>query len=426
MIDIKHLSFSYGDLNILKKLDLYIENGDFVGIIGPNGSGKTTLLKNISRALDSDEGLIYIDGKELNEFSAKKLAQKMATVPQNTTTNFSFRVYDLIMMGRNPYQSHWGLASAKDKEIVKEAMELTDTLPLAEKKIDQLSGGERQRVIIARALAQEPEILLLDEPTSSLDINYQGEIYDILSYLNKEMDLTIVTVSHDLNLTAQYCDKLVLFSQGEIYALGNVQDVLTKENISNVYNTEVIIKYNPLSDSPYVTLIPHSNLKQKNHRYHDFWIHVIAGGGTGRLLFELLWQKGYRLTTGVLNQGDADWESAMQLGIDFIEAPPFDSISEDQILKNNNYLEKTDLIIVANVPFGPGNLSNLKSVLEYSYKAKILLNDKEIISRDYTGGQAVDIWNEILETDKTWLANNLEEIPVMVEKIYQSADFSVD
>src|SRR6056297_875186 len=236
MINIKKLEFKYGNIDILKKIDLFLDEESFVGIIGPNGSGKSTLLKNISNVLQPNKGSVIIDNILLSKYRAKDLAKKIAVVSQDTNIDFNFNVYDIIMMGRNPYQDRWGRITVKDKEMVKRAMTLTDTYSLSEKNINELSGGERQRVIIARALAQDPEILLLDEPTSNLDINYQGEIYDILSYLNKELSITIVAVSHDLNLTAQYCEKLVLLDEGQIHSVGTAEEVLTEENIAGVYS----------------------------------------------------------------------------------------------------------------------------------------------------------------------------------------------
>ncbi len=167
---------------------------EFIAIIGPNGSGKSTLIKNLSNIIKPDKGSIYLDYKNLNDLSAQDLAKKLSVVPQNTNVDFDFTVYDLIMMGRNPYQNRWGKITDNDREVVIEAMKLTDTFQFKDRRLMNLSGGEKQRVIIARALAQEPEVLLLDEPTSSLDINYQGEIFDLLSYLNNKKNITIIIV----------------------------------------------------------------------------------------------------------------------------------------------------------------------------------------------------------------------------------------
>ncbi|MGM0603453.1 MAG: ABC transporter ATP-binding protein [Bacillota bacterium] len=416
MIDIKKLEFKYGSLNILKKIDLFLEEKSFVGIIGPNGSGKSTLLKNISNILQPDKGSILIDNVSLSKYQAKDLAKKIAVVPQNTNIDFNFNVYNIIMMGRNPYQDRWGRITDQDKEMVKRAMALTDTYNLAEKNINELSGGERQRVIIARALAQDPEVLLLDEPTSNLDINYQGEIYDILSYLNKELSITIVAVSHDLNLTAQYCEKLVLLDEGKIHSVGTAEEVLTEENIAGVYSTRVIIKNNPLSDKPYVTLIPHAYKKRDSNNKKDFKIHIIAGGGTGERYMELLWQNQYQISAGVLNQGDADWQTARRLDIDIVEAPPFADFRNKDIEANRTYLKKADFIVVTDVPFGRGNLANLKLVSEFIETSKLIFDTAPIKDRDYTNGKATEIWNKISRHKNTSVLKNKENFLSIIKK----------
>ena len=399
MLKTDKIKFSYAQDEILKGIDLEITKGSFIGIIGPNASGKSTLLKNISKTLKSDSGAVYLNHKILNDYNSIELAKKMAVVPQNTEINFNFNVYDIIMMGRHPYQKRWSGVNQKDKRIVKEVMEVTDTLKLKRKLMNELSGGEKQRVIIARALAQKPDILLLDEPTSSLDINYQGEIYDLLNYLNQEYDLTIITVSHDLNLTAQYCEELLLLKNGKIFAAGTAEEVLTEENIKAVYKAEVLIKMNPLSKKPFVTLIPEANRVKKN-KQKEFRIHVIAGGGTAKNFLYKLENLGYQLSIGVLNIGDADWQAAKELGIEMVEAPPFIDISENEIQQNRNLIKKADLIILSDLPFGHGNFANLEVLLDYLDKPKILFSNLDIKKRDYIKGKAEKIWNELLDNDK--------------------------
>ncbi|MFW5737066.1 MAG: ABC transporter ATP-binding protein [Halanaerobium sp.] len=400
MLKTDKIKFSYAQKEILKGIDLEIKVGSFIGIIGPNASGKSTLLKNMSRNLNSDSGTVYLDHQLLNDYSSVELSRKMAVVPQDTEVNFNFNVYDIIMMGRHPYQKRWSGVSREDKLIANEVMKLTDTLKLKEKLINELSGGERQRVIIARALAQKPDLLLLDEPTSSLDINYQGEIYDLLNYLNQELKLTIVTVSHDLNLTAQYCEKLILLKEGEVYAAGSAEEVLTEENIKAVYQADVLIQKNPLSEKPFITLIPEVNKFKAETEKKNFKVHIIAGGGTAKKFIYQLNNLGYQLSIGVLNIGDADWQAAKELGIEIVEAPPFIDISEKEIKRNKEFIEKADLIILSDLPFGHGNLANLEILLDYPEKPKILFSNLSIKKRDYIKGKAEKIWNKLLEVDE--------------------------
>ena len=400
MLKTNNIEFSYNQKNILKGIDLQIKKGSFIGIIGPNASGKSTLLKNMSKTLIADKGTVYLNKKILNDYSSLELAKKMAVVPQNTEISFNFNVYDIIMMGRHPYQKRWSGLNEDDKKIVKEVMEVTDTFKLKNKLINELSGGERQRVIIARALAQKPEILLLDEPTSNLDINYQGEIYDLLKYLNQEFNLTIITVSHDLNLTAQYCEELLLLKEGKIFSAGSAEKVLTKENIKKVYKAEVLIKINPISKKPFVTLMPETNNKFKKEKDKDFKIHIIAGGGTAQNFLYELDNSGYPLSIGVLNIGDADWQVARELGIEIVEAPPFIDISKKEIKKNRKLIHNSDLVILSDLPFGHGNLANLEILLDFPKKKKILFSNLSIKKRDYIEGKAESIWNKIIVEDK--------------------------
>jgi len=416
MLNINDLSFKYNNKEVLKDIDLHLEKNDFVGIIGPNGSGKSTLLKNVSRILKADKGVIYLDKKILNDYNSKELAKKMAVVPQDTNVDFNFTVYDIIMMGRNPYQGKWGRVNEKDINIVNEVMEVTDTKYLKDKKINQLSGGERQRVIIARSLAQKPDLLLLDEPTSSLDINYQGEIFDLISELNEELSLTIVVVSHDLNLASQYCDELILLSKGKIYAAGSPEEVLTEKNIREVYNTDVIIKRNNITDRPYVTLIPRNYQvmdTQKGER-----IHIVAGGGSGSELFKRLNKEGYNnISCGVLNQGDRDWETARKLNYKIVEIPPFDYVGELSSAENEKEMEKAQIIIVTNTPFGHGNLGNLKTVSEVKNKEIIVEAKKDFSERDYTNGKAKEFWEKIIDKNSTYICKNTSEIIKKLKEI---------
>src|SRR6056297_2468414 len=300
MLKLKGIDFSYGEQQILHQINFHLKENEFIGIIGPNGSGKSTLLKNISKLLSPDSGYIYLDKGLLNEYSYKELARKMAVVPQDTEINFNFSVYDLVMMGRNPYQDRWGRVTETDKNKVEEALELTDTKKFKDKSIQKLSGGERQRVIIARAIVQEPELLLLDEPTASLDINYQRNIFDLISDLNDELEMSVLAVSHDLNLISQYCERLILLNKGKIHSIGEVEEVITKENISEVYNTDVDIKYNPITERPYVIIIPRQRGSQKIVD-KDFHIHLICGGGTGKNIMNILKDLKVNVTCGVLN-----------------------------------------------------------------------------------------------------------------------------
>lgn len=255
LLKINNLSGGYHKETIIKDISLKIDKGDFMGIIGPNGSGKTTLLRLMSRVLIPQKGNIALEGKNIAHMELKEFAQLIAFVPQDTLITFPFTVWEIVLMGRIPHLKRLQLETKKDFSIVENSLVITDALYLKEKRIDELSSGERQRVIIARALAQEPLLLFLDEPTSHLDIGHQVQILDLLKRLNRQNNLTIVMVLHDLNLASEYCNRIVLLNEGRIFKEGSPSDVLTYQNIEAVYKTVVVVNSNPINSKPYVLLV---------------------------------------------------------------------------------------------------------------------------------------------------------------------------
>ena len=223
---------------ILKNITNVFAEGGFYGILGPNGSGKTSLIKHMLRFLDAKDGNIYLDNKNIKDYPRKKIATKISFVPQNVNIEVDFNVYDIIAMGRTPYQKRFQDLSAEDIEIIDYAMEITNCKSLKNKSFSYLSGGEAQRVLVARAIAQDTKYILLDEPISHLDIRYQIDVMETLKRLNKEKNKTIIAILHDLNIAAAYCNEVVLMKDGTILNKGAVDKVLTKENLKKVYDIE--------------------------------------------------------------------------------------------------------------------------------------------------------------------------------------------
>jgi iron complex transport system ATP-binding protein len=255
MLEINNLSCGYYKELVLRDIDLTINSGEIVGIIGPNGSGKTTLLRAITRLVKPRNGEIFFEGKNIWQMSFRKLAQTVAVVSQQIEPA-PMKVEDFILLGRIPYyESFQFLETERDTDIAGRCMEITDTLQFKNRSMEEMSGGERQLVFIAKALAQEPKLLLLDEPTSHLDITHQVKILDLIKRLNKEFGLTVMMVLHDLNLASEYCQKIALFSEGRIYKLGAPQDVLQYQIIEDVYKTVVVVEKNPISKKPFVMII---------------------------------------------------------------------------------------------------------------------------------------------------------------------------
>ena len=258
ILEIKNLVCGYVEKEIIKQVSFSAKEGEFLGIIGPNGSGKTTLLRSITGLLKYWEGEVLYNGRNISKIPLREFAQNVAVLPQILNINFSFTVQQLVLMGRYPYLKKFQSISKKDLDIAKNSMSLTDISHLTERRVGELSGGEWQRVLIAQALTQEPKLLLLDEPTTHLDITHQIETLDLIKKLNKEKNLTIIVVLHDLNMASEYCEKIIMLENGEIYIEGTPEEVLTYKNIEEVYKTIVVVIENPVSKKPHVVLIPGS------------------------------------------------------------------------------------------------------------------------------------------------------------------------
>ncbi len=406
MIEIKDIEIFYGDRKVLESICLSAENG-FTGIIGPNGSGKTTLLKSISRVLKPTRGIILLDGKDVYELKARDVAKNMAVVSQDTYLKFDFTAMDVVLMGRNPHLGRFEIEDADDMEIVEKAMRLTNTWHLADRSITEISGGERQRVIIARALTQEPGILLLDEPTTHLDINHQIEILDLIKELSKR--LVVIAVFHDLNLAARYCDELIMLSNGKIFASGKPEDVITPENMESVYGIEVIVK----QDSGRLIVFP----QRKPVKSGRGRIHVVCGAGTATFLMNSLVNHGYKVTAGVLNEKDTDWDTAKTLGIEVVDENPFFYITEKKYQQNLEFIKQADFVVLTDIPFGEGNLYNLKAVIEAMKHGiqVIMIGGNEIDKKDFTGGKAIQLYN-MLKTGGSIVVKNYQEVINVMEK----------
>lgn len=253
---VEELSGGYGRRDIVSGVSFGVDKGGFLGIIGPNGSGKTTLLRLMNKVLKPSSGKVSCADRDLSSMGLRAFSRLAACVMQETYVIFSYTVKEIALMGRIPHLGRFQNESKADIEIVEEALRETGTAHLRDKKMHQLSAGERQRVMIAKALAQKPEILFLDEPTAHLDIAHQTQILDLLRKLNECQSLTIVLVIHDLNAGAEYCRNMVLLDEGRVYAQGTPADVLTYGNIESVYKTVVVTANNPITGKPFVMPVP--------------------------------------------------------------------------------------------------------------------------------------------------------------------------
>ena len=267
VLTIDNLSFKYHKKTILKDISFSTHAGEFISIIGPNGSGKTTLIKIISKINKIEKGNIYINNKNIQTLSNKQLAKYIAVVMQSFDP-VGLSVEEYVLLGRLPFfKKYQFFETQKDLKLAHKYMELTGILKLAKAPINEISGGERQLAAIARALTQEPMLLILDEPTSHLDITHQIQILELIGMLKKTLSLSVLMVLHDLNLAAEYSDRLVLLNgkNGTIYQTGTCEQVLSEKSIQEVYNAKVLIQKNPVSKKPCVFLVTQNALNKKEN-----------------------------------------------------------------------------------------------------------------------------------------------------------------
>lgn len=249
-----NIGFKYEDNEVLRNIDLDINAGEILGILGPNGSGKSTLMRVMDGVLTPRSGEILINGKPYKSFKRSRLAREVAMVAQEHHFRFTFSCIEVVLMGRFPHLKRLQFEDHNDLEIAAESLRATHALEFAERSIHDLSGGEKQRVLIARALAQEPRVILLDEPTSFLDLKFKREVFKLISSLTREKGLGVAIVSHDIDLAAQYCSKIILLKNGTVYRTGDPDSVITAENIEDVYECPVLVDRNPLSGRPRVSV----------------------------------------------------------------------------------------------------------------------------------------------------------------------------
>jgi iron complex transport system ATP-binding protein len=251
---VKEISLSYNHVPVVSDFSLQLKPGELVGLIGPNGCGKTSVIKALSRILALKSGEITLDGRHLHHISHNDLAKVIGVVPQTPNLPETFSVTEVVLLGRSPHLGWLRNESQRDLQIANAAMQATGILEFAERKIGELSGGEKQRVTIARVLAQQPQVILMDEPTANLDIAHQLEILNLMQSLCRQQQMAVLIALHDLNLAAQYCDRLILLKKGRIFAQGGPQDVITSLNIQQVYGSGSKVYPHPENRLPVVLL----------------------------------------------------------------------------------------------------------------------------------------------------------------------------
>ena len=346
LLSVADVTVSFGETSVLDDVSLSLDSGEFVGLVGPNGAGKTTLLRAINGVIDVDSGSVRVHGDDRNSCSTREWSRRVATVPQDTSVSFAFKAEDVVEMGRTPHRNRSQFGSTEtDRRRVADALDRTDTTRFRDRPIDELSGGERQRVFVARALAQDTPLLLLDEPTASLDINHQVEVIDLLRELVGDGRGALAAI-HDLDLAARFCDRIALLHDGQIQACGDPETVLDPADLDSAFATTTAVATNPVTGTPTVTARSGSGDGDRS-------VHVVGGGRIGAQVISRLADAGHTVSAGVLREGDVAAETARTLDGGLVTTPPTGETRPDAVADALALAERADVVVLADAAVGP-------------------------------------------------------------------------
>ena len=378
-IEVGNLSITLGGVTVLDAMSTSVDEGQFVGLVGPNGAGKTTLLRTINGALTPDEGTVRVAGQDVATLDSRSTSRLVATVPQSTAVAFDFPVRHVVAMGRTPHVGRFGTRTEADREAVDAAMDRTAVADLADRPVTEVSGGERQRVFLARALAQDTPVLLLDEPTSDLDVNHQVRTLNLVSDLVAE-GRTAVAAIHDLDLAARYCDELRLLYDGRVQAAGPPESVLTDATVEAAFGARATVTEHPVTGSTSVTAFGDDTAAAEG----DGHVHVVGGGGAATPLLHHLDTAGFTLSVGAVSADDRDAETARAIDADLVTVPPYAPVDDTTREVVTERLARADAVVVADVTVAPGNRPVLDAVLDSDAPA-VVVDGRPIDDRNVAG-----------------------------------------
>lgn len=389
-LEARDIVFEVDATRLLDGVDLQAARGELVGLVGPNGAGKTTLLRAVGGLLKTREGAVLLDGDEVRQMGTGERAKSIAHVAQLAPLAQGFTALEVVMMGRYPHMGRLQSERAVDREAVHDALETAGAGDLADRTVDTLSGGERQGVFVARALAQEPRLLLLDEPTSNLDINHQARFFNIVQRLVRD-GMTAVAAIHDLSLAARFCDRLVLLNKGVVVAEGTPAEVLTPDNIEAAFGVRAVVSSDPGSGALSLSIMDPSGSAVGIGS--GTRVHVVCGGGTGARLMYRLCEAGFAVTAGPLGTGDTDRAAAESLGVKYVPVQAFGGLDEASHEAHLKLIRECDVAILSDVAFGTGNVRSLEALAD---APRIALSTLEPFSgRDFTDGEATTLFERL-------------------------------
>lgn len=385
-------SIGYGARTIVRDASFTVAPGEFVGLVGPNGAGKSTLLRAITGGAIVSAGDITFGGVSLVRMPERERARIVGVVPQTQSATFSFTARAYVEMGRHAHLGRLSSPGAADAAIVEEVMERTDTARLAGIPVDELSGGDLQRLTLAQALAQQPRVLLLDEPTSHLDLNHALQVLELVRSLS-DGGLTVVGVFHDLDLAARYADRISIVADGGITPPALPADALDSQVISDVFGVRAVVRTDPVTGS--VAVIPIVRGADLAPAVTGPRIGLVCGSGAGAGLMRRLALAGHPLYAGALNRGDIDHAVAGAVGAGMVELPAFGEVDDATARNVCTGYEGCTCVVVCETPFGGANLPNLQAALD-SGRPLILVGEMDD-ERDYAHGRARAVWARALE-----------------------------
>ena len=387
---------------IVDSISLSVSRGEVVGVVGANGSGKTTLVRTLAGLLRAHSGEVVVDGVVFDSSgggeSRRNCARKVAYMPQSAESH-PFTAFESVLMGRYPYLGRFELEGSGDRDLAWSAMERTWTTEFVNRKLDTLSGGERQRVLMARVLVQQADVLLMDEPTASLDLRHQILTMNLVREETRERNAGAVVILHDLSLAARFCDRLVVLHEGKKLADGTPWEVLTPGNLRTAFGVEGLVEPDPVTGKPHVLILGTDGSSSENLVGMGRTVHLICGAGSGRELMHQLRISGYEVTVGVLGIGDSDREASERLGLNYVAAPPFSSITDEQHDSHLALVKAADHVVLLPMAVGMNNVRNLVAALSASEVIVIEppkgLGNREVA--DYTDGIAAKLRRGLIE-----------------------------
>nr|WP_330392984.1 ABC transporter ATP-binding protein [Clostridioides difficile] len=346
-----NLSVGYNNKVVISNINVEVKNGEILCLLGSNGAGKTTLLRSLSKLISPIKGEIYLNGVNINCISRKALSKKMALVLTNRLLGDLMTVQDIVNIGRYPYTGFFGNLSKKDLIMVDEALESVDALHLKKRYFDELSDGEKQKVLVARALVQEPEIIILDEPTTHLDIKHRLELINILKKLSKEKSISVILSLHEIDIALKSCDKVALIKNNKVIAYGQPEDVVDEDIINSLYE---------LDDKNFNSLLGSVEISNKSKNE----VFIIGGGGKATPIYRAFTKKGIGLYSGIIHENDIDYEIGRTMGIKMFTENPFEPISDESFDLAIRNLNDSKIIIDTGFSVGETNKRNIDIVKE--------------------------------------------------------------